>query len=103
MLKDPPITVNVFDEARVNHEMTVELAFVNPVSEILRDCSLTPSGTGLLQWEELTKLPDLMPNNRVCVKLIIVPHKSGERTLLVGFDRASFKDIKTSCIVNVKP
>ncbi|XP_035986257.1 protein-glutamine gamma-glutamyltransferase 5-like [Fundulus heteroclitus] len=103
VLKDPPMTIRVSDEVRVKQEMTVEVAFTNPVNEILRNCTLTLSGTGLFKWEEIARLPDLMPNKTLLVKLNIVPYKSGKKTLLVDFDCASFRDIKTSCIVHVKP
>ncbi|XP_035986261.1 protein-glutamine gamma-glutamyltransferase 5-like [Fundulus heteroclitus] len=97
------MTISVSDEVRVNQEMTVEVAFTNPVNEILRDCTLTLSGTGLFKWEEIARLPDLMPNKKLHVKMSTVPYKSGEKTLLVDFDCASFRDIKTSCIVHVNP
>ncbi|KAM4741224.1 protein-glutamine gamma-glutamyltransferase E-like [Anableps anableps] len=103
VLKDPPITITVSDEPRVHQEMTVEVIFKNPINKTLTDCSLTLSGTGLVDWEKIIKLQDLMPNNVLRLKLGMFPYKTGKRTLLVDFDCASFRDIKTSCIVNVKP
>ncbi|KAM4583270.1 protein-glutamine gamma-glutamyltransferase E-like [Fundulus diaphanus] len=103
VLKDPPITITVSDKARVKNSMSARVAFTNPISKILRHCTLTLSGRGLFYGEKTFKLPDLMPNQRLLVKLNIVPYKSGEKTLLVDFDCASFRDIKTSCIVHVKP
>uniref|UniRef100_A0A3B5MI63 Transglutaminase-like domain-containing protein n=1 Tax=Xiphophorus couchianus TaxID=32473 RepID=A0A3B5MI63_9TELE len=103
VLMKPPISITVFGESRVNREMTAEVLFQNPVKEILRDCSLTLTGSGLFNGELITRLPDLLPNNRVRVKFHFVPYRSGDRTLLVDFDCASFRDIKKSCTVIVKP
>uniref|UniRef100_A0A3B3XGK3 protein-glutamine gamma-glutamyltransferase n=1 Tax=Poecilia mexicana TaxID=48701 RepID=A0A3B3XGK3_9TELE len=103
VLKDPPITITVSDEARVNQILSVLVTFMNPISETLTDCSLTLSGTGLIDWEQRVKLEDLMPNKKMCVELSIVPYRSGERTLLADFDCAAFRDIKTSCVINVRP
>uniref|UniRef100_A0A3B5MUX8 Transglutaminase N-terminal domain-containing protein n=1 Tax=Xiphophorus couchianus TaxID=32473 RepID=A0A3B5MUX8_9TELE len=39
----------------VNREMTAEVLFQNPVKEILRDCSLTLTGSGLFNGELITR------------------------------------------------
>lgn len=103
VLMNPPITITVSGEGRVGRELSAEVVFMNPVKEILRDCSLTLSGSGLFSGELMTRLPDLLPNNRVRVRFGFIPYKSGERTLLVDFDCASFRDIKKSCTVIVRP
>uniref|UniRef100_A0A3B5QVZ1 Protein-glutamine gamma-glutamyltransferase 2 n=1 Tax=Xiphophorus maculatus TaxID=8083 RepID=A0A3B5QVZ1_XIPMA len=97
------ILSEALEQELVNREMTAEVLFQNPGQEILRDCSLTLTGSGLFNGELITRLPDLLPNNRVRVKFHFVPYKSGDRTLLVDFDCASFRDIKKSCTVIVKP
>ncbi|MEQ2222170.1 hypothetical protein ILYODFUR_023257 [Ilyodon furcidens] len=103
VLMNPPISITVPGEGRLNKEMIAEVQFMNPVKEILRDCSLTLSGSGLFNSEIITRLPDLLPNNRVRVKCGFVPYRSGERTLLVDFDCASFRDIKKSCRIIIGP
>ncbi|XP_043978494.1 protein-glutamine gamma-glutamyltransferase E-like isoform X1 [Gambusia affinis] len=103
VLMKPPMSITVFGESRVNRELIAEVIFQNPVKEILRNCSLTLTGSGLFKGELTTRLPDLLPKNRVRVKFNLVPYKSGERTLLVDFDCDSFRDIKNSCTVIVKP
>ncbi|MEQ2262650.1 hypothetical protein XENORESO_018374, partial [Xenotaenia resolanae] len=103
VLTNPPISITVSGESRVNQEMTAEVVFMNPVNETLRNCILTLSGCGLIIGEEKTELPNLLPNNRVRVKIVFVPHKIGERTLMVNFSCTAFRDIKTSCTVNIKP
>uniref|UniRef100_A0A3Q2UI21 Protein-glutamine gamma-glutamyltransferase 2 n=1 Tax=Fundulus heteroclitus TaxID=8078 RepID=A0A3Q2UI21_FUNHE len=48
-LEDPPITIKVLGEARVNCPMTIEVEFENPLNETLRSCSLTVIGCGLFR------------------------------------------------------
>ncbi|XP_035986258.1 protein-glutamine gamma-glutamyltransferase 6 [Fundulus heteroclitus] len=103
VLMNPPIVITVQGEGRVNKEITVEVLFMNPLNEILRNCSLTLSGSGLLREELITKVPDLPPKNRVRVMFAVIPYRSGERTLLVDFDCASFRDIKKSSTVIIRP
>lgn len=38
--------------ARLNQKTAVEVVFMNPVNETLRDCTLTISGSGLVDGEE---------------------------------------------------
>uniref|UniRef100_A0A3P9QFK6 Protein-glutamine gamma-glutamyltransferase 2 n=1 Tax=Poecilia reticulata TaxID=8081 RepID=A0A3P9QFK6_POERE len=80
--------------SKVNQELTAEVVFTNPIDETLSDCSMSLSGSGLMIGQEITKF-------RVAV--VLVPYKTGERSLLVNFSCSSFKDIKSSCIVNIKP
>ncbi|XP_036007580.1 protein-glutamine gamma-glutamyltransferase E [Fundulus heteroclitus] len=103
VLANPPISITVSGESRLNQEMTAEVAFMNPVNETLRNCTLSLSGSGLFIGEEIINLPNLLPSNKVRVKITLVPYKMGERALLVNFNCASFRDIKTSCTVNIKP
>uniref|UniRef100_A0A3B3TZZ1 Protein-glutamine gamma-glutamyltransferase 2 n=1 Tax=Poecilia latipinna TaxID=48699 RepID=A0A3B3TZZ1_9TELE len=71
------------DEARVDQKMTFKVDFKNPVNETLTGCTLTVSGTGLVQSEEIIKYV-------------------GKCTLLVDFDCASFRDIKKINYKNLK-
>ncbi|XP_041834883.1 protein-glutamine gamma-glutamyltransferase 5 [Melanotaenia boesemani] len=103
VLKDPPVSITVFGQSRVNQETSVEWVFMNPLKETLKDCSLTISGSGLLQGETVNKLPDLRPNCRVRTKFPIVPYKSGQRTLIVDFDCSAFRNVKDSRTILVLP
>uniref|UniRef100_A0A1A8U436 Protein-glutamine gamma-glutamyltransferase 2 n=1 Tax=Nothobranchius furzeri TaxID=105023 RepID=A0A1A8U436_NOTFU len=100
-LMDPPISINVTDEGRVNQPMTVEMVFMNPVEDTLRNCTLTVSGSGLTE-ETTIKLQDLQQGRRLRVQFTIVPYRSGERTLLLDFDCSLFRDIKKSCSICVQ-
>ncbi|XP_017284736.1 protein-glutamine gamma-glutamyltransferase E-like [Kryptolebias marmoratus] len=102
VLQDPTISITVPDEVQLNQDTAIEVAFSNPLDQILRDCKLTVSGSGLVSGQTITKLPDVMLKEDVHVTLNIVPYKSGTRTLLVNFDSDFFRDIKASAVVNVK-
>uniref|UniRef100_A0A3Q3AVZ2 Protein-glutamine gamma-glutamyltransferase 2 n=1 Tax=Kryptolebias marmoratus TaxID=37003 RepID=A0A3Q3AVZ2_KRYMA len=102
-LRDPPLSITVSGEGKVNHELNAEVIFMNPINETLRNCTLTLSGSGLFIGEVVTNLPDLLPSNRIRITFAFFPYKIGERTLLVDFDSASFRDVKASCSINVEP
>ncbi|KAM4741222.1 LOW QUALITY PROTEIN: protein-glutamine gamma-glutamyltransferase E-like [Anableps anableps] len=103
VLTNPPVSITVSGESRVNQQLTAEVSFMNPVNDTLRDCTLSLSGSGLLIGEHRTKLPNLPPSHRVRIITDLVPYKSGERTLLVNFNSSSFRDIKNSYTINIKP
>ncbi|KAK5871919.1 hypothetical protein PBY51_012659 [Eleginops maclovinus] len=104
VLIDPPISVKVTTAAKVNQSVKGEVIFMNPVTtEMLTNCTLSFSGTGLMKNEAEIKLQDLKPYNRLHVYFSFVPYKSGKKTLVVDFDCSTFRDIKASCIVNVQP
>ncbi|KAF7652018.1 hypothetical protein LDENG_00102330 [Lucifuga dentata] len=103
VLEDPPIFINVQGMARMYNYLPVEIYFINPIQETLTNCSLTVSGSGLLRHDFEHNLPDLPPNHKVLVKYYIVPYKVGQKTITADFDCSFFRDIKKSCIINVKP
>ena len=43
------VRVQVNGEARVNREVVATIVFMNPVNVTLRNCTMTLSGSGLLQ------------------------------------------------------
>ncbi|XP_030584846.1 protein-glutamine gamma-glutamyltransferase E isoform X2 [Archocentrus centrarchus] len=103
VLLNPPISITLLSPARLNRRTAVEVVFMNPVNETLRECSLTISGSGLVDGEDEYKLPDLKPSNRVRITSFFVPLKTGEKTLVANFDCSSFRHIKCVCTVNVTP
>ncbi|XP_062272509.1 protein-glutamine gamma-glutamyltransferase E-like [Scomber scombrus] len=102
VLMDPPISIKVVGPVRLYQEMTVELLFLNPVQETLKDCVMTISGSGLLRREIQYRIPNLPPNHRVLVKLPITPYKIGERTFVADFDCSVFRNAKGSASVYVQ-
>ncbi|XP_028430814.1 protein-glutamine gamma-glutamyltransferase 5-like [Perca flavescens] len=102
VLLDPPITITVSGITRLNREAEGEVVFMNPVTETLKECTLTISRSGLLKEDIEVKIPDLKKNNRICVKFPFVPYKPGRKTLVANFDCSTLRDIKGSGTVDVK-
>ncbi|XP_070759192.1 protein-glutamine gamma-glutamyltransferase 2-like [Enoplosus armatus] len=103
VLLDPPISVTVPGDIRLNCQASGEVVFMNPVNETLTECTLTLSGSGLWREDLEYKLSDLEPNNRIRVQFFFVPYKVGKKTLVADFDCCTFRDIKGSCTVDVRP
>ncbi|XP_026162493.1 protein-glutamine gamma-glutamyltransferase 2 isoform X1 [Mastacembelus armatus] len=103
VLENPPLSITVPSLIKVNREASGEVLFMNPVNELLKDCSLILSGSGLLDEEVKHNLPDLRPSSRVRIKFFFVPQKIGDKTLIANFTCSTFRNIKSSCTVNVKP
>uniref|UniRef100_A0A3B4FYI7 Protein-glutamine gamma-glutamyltransferase 2 n=1 Tax=Pundamilia nyererei TaxID=303518 RepID=A0A3B4FYI7_9CICH len=89
--------------ASVNQSTTAEVVFMNPVNKTLTDCTLTISGSGLVDGEQNCILPDLKPSHRFRVTFFLLPKKTGKKTVLADFDCSSFRDLKCTCTVNVQP
>ncbi|KAM7401597.1 hypothetical protein PAMP_016902 [Pampus punctatissimus] len=103
VLLDPSVSITVAGQARLNREANGQVIFVNPINEILKDCTLTISGSGLLREEIQCRLPDLKPNIQIRMNFIFVPYKIGQKTLVVDIDCSTFRNIKSSYTVNVLP
>ncbi|KAL3978523.1 fibroblast growth factor [Sarotherodon galilaeus] len=103
ILLDPPISITLCSPARVNQSAAAEVVFMNPVNKTLTDCTLTISGSGLVDGEQKCILPDLKPSNRIRATVFLFPNKTGKKTLVASFDCSSFRHLKCTCIVNVLP
>lgn len=103
LLRDPPLQITVSGSARVNSVASGKLVFMNKFDETLKNCSLTFSGNGLLEKDFDCKIPDLKTNTRLSVMFNFIPYKPGKKTLVVVFDSATLKDVKSRCQVNVLP
>ncbi|XP_040890425.1 protein-glutamine gamma-glutamyltransferase E [Toxotes jaculatrix] len=101
VLLDPPIHITIPSQIKLQCEASGEVVFMNPVNEMLKDCSLTLTGSGIMKEEIQHKLPDLQPNKRFRVKFFFVPYKTGEKIVMATFSCSVFKDIKTSYTFNV--
>ncbi|XP_044077572.1 protein-glutamine gamma-glutamyltransferase 5 [Siniperca chuatsi] len=102
VLLDPPISVTVSSSARLNQEASGEVVFMNPVDETLKDCTLTLTGSGLLNEDIKVKLSDLKASNRIRVAFFFSPYKTGQKTLVAHFNCSTFRDVKGSCSVFVR-
>lgn len=102
VLLDPPINIKLLNEARVRSEVSLEVVFLNPVKETLKDCTLTLSGSGLWKEPHTVRLSDLGPHSRLRSNVSFVPYKTGLQTLVANFDCSVFRNIKSSCSFHVK-
>ncbi|KAM7421911.1 hypothetical protein PAMA_010132 [Pampus argenteus] len=103
VLVDPPVSITVIGQARLNRNTNGEMIIKNPVNETLKDCRLTVSGSGLLREEIKCRLPDMKPNTQIRASFSFVPYKIGQKTLVVNIDCSTFRNIKASYTVNVFP
>ncbi|KAK7915681.1 hypothetical protein WMY93_011442 [Mugilogobius chulae] len=84
-------------------EAIVEVSFLNPVNETLKECTLSLSGSGLWKEEQnFRSFTGPRAHNRVRVQVGFYPYKTGVQTLVADFDCSMFRDIKNNLSVPVK-
>ncbi|KAM9860259.1 protein-glutamine gamma-glutamyltransferase E-like isoform 2-T2 [Aulostomus maculatus] len=103
VLEEPPLTVTVGDEVKLGRLVKIEVSFTNPTQELLTNCTLTLSGSGLIKEDIESSIPDLKENTRVRVQFHVIPYKAGKKTLMANYNCDTFKDIKGSCTFTVEP
>ncbi|KAI3369697.1 hypothetical protein L3Q82_024533 [Scortum barcoo] len=101
VLLDPPVSVTTPSQIRVNECATGEFVFMNPVNEILKNCALTLSGSGLFKEEFKVEIPNMSPSTRIRIKFPFCPYKTGEKILMANFDCSIFRNIKCSSTFTV--
>ncbi|XP_046871169.1 protein-glutamine gamma-glutamyltransferase 2-like isoform X1 [Hypomesus transpacificus] len=101
--KDPALTITSVGPAQQYRELMAEVVFMNPLDEALKDCTITVTGSGVLQSSLETRLAWLPPGHRVRVQVPVTPYRSGQKKLVADFNCNSFRNIKASCNVDVAP
>ncbi|XP_043088098.1 protein-glutamine gamma-glutamyltransferase 2 isoform X2 [Puntigrus tetrazona] len=99
----PELNVTVGGTPLQDSEMSAEVMFLNPLSSPLRNCSITLTGSGLLKQTEQSSTVELGPGQRITLKVTFKPYRVGPRKLVANFDSSTFKDIKVSVDINVRP
>lgn len=99
----PPLQLTTNGTPLLNGDMTAEVMFENPLSESLYNCSITLTGSGLLRQTEETKISELGPGQKATLKVKFRPNRAGPKKLVACFDSSTFKDIRNSVDVNVRP
>ncbi|RXN29515.1 glutamine gamma-glutamyltransferase [Labeo rohita] len=99
----PTLKVTVSGTPLQNSEMTAEVVFENPLTTPLKNCSMTLTGSGLLKQTEQSNTVELGPGQRITLKVTFKPYKMGPRKLVANFDSCTFRDIKSSVDINVRP
>uniref|UniRef100_A0A4W6BKE7 protein-glutamine gamma-glutamyltransferase n=1 Tax=Lates calcarifer TaxID=8187 RepID=A0A4W6BKE7_LATCA len=99
----PSLSMKVLGEARVDRKMTMEVEFTNTLNATLRNCSLTVTGSGMYKFDSVERLVQLEPNATWKLLITTIPRRSGTRVVVADFDCSAFRDMLSSCIVDVKP
>ncbi|XP_056156869.1 protein-glutamine gamma-glutamyltransferase 5 [Lampris incognitus] len=103
VVQDPPLSITVLGQATQYRELTVDVTFLNPLSETLKNCTITVSGSGLIKRVIEGRIGALRQGQNVRFRILFAPYKAGLKTLLANFDCPTFRDIKSSCTIDVKP
>ncbi|XP_042561158.1 protein-glutamine gamma-glutamyltransferase 2-like isoform X1 [Clupea harengus] len=101
--QEPTITIQAPSTCQQFTEVTAEVIFENPISSTLRDGVLTITGSGLLSHTVVARIPVLEADQRVRFRIPFTPYRAGCRKLMADFDCDTFRDMKGSCNVEVKP
>ncbi|XP_050923093.1 protein-glutamine gamma-glutamyltransferase 2 [Lates calcarifer] len=100
----PSLSMKVLGEARVDRKMTMEVEFTNTLNATLRNCSLTVTGSGMYKFDSVeSNIRQLEPNATWKLLITTIPRRSGTRVVVADFDCSAFRDMLSSCIVDVKP
>ncbi|XP_036386811.1 protein-glutamine gamma-glutamyltransferase 2-like [Megalops cyprinoides] len=99
----PPFKITTTGLPALYSDMVAEVVFENPLPVALNDCSISLTGSGLLSRTVETRVKSLGPGLRVRVQIPLKPYRAGPKKLVADFDCDLFRDIKTSCNVDIKP
>ncbi|KAM4622717.1 protein-glutamine gamma-glutamyltransferase E-like [Discoglossus pictus] len=100
-LKKPDIQIQALGQAVKGSPVTVEVTFTNPLSNPVTNCVLTAEGSGLTQDAIHKTVGNLEPEQKINIKLDILPYVSGTKQLLINFTCDKINDIKGFININV--
>ncbi|XP_035244655.1 protein-glutamine gamma-glutamyltransferase 2-like [Anguilla anguilla] len=101
--ENPPISITVTGDPVQFRDLQAEVRFDNPLPVALTNCSITITASGLLSKSVVSRLASLGPDLRVRVLVPFTPYRAGTKKMVADFDSDQFRDIKTSCNINIKP
>ncbi|TKS77339.1 Protein-glutamine gamma-glutamyltransferase 2 [Collichthys lucidus] len=103
VLDEPDIEIKLVGEAMVNKSVTAELTMLNPLPELLQDCSFTIEGISLTEGKPITqKIGTVGRKQEAKANIEFIPTRVGSSKLLVNFDSDKLNNIKSSINVVVK-
>nr|XP_046251978.1 protein-glutamine gamma-glutamyltransferase 2-like [Scatophagus argus] len=103
VLDEPNIEIKLVGEVKVNQSVTAELTLLNPLPELLQDCSFTIDGVGLTDGKPTTaKIGAVGPKQEAKASIEFRPTSAGSSVLLVNFDSNKLRNIKSFINVVVK-
>ncbi|XP_018093876.2 protein-glutamine gamma-glutamyltransferase E isoform X2 [Xenopus laevis] len=83
VLDNPPISIKPLEMAVLNKKMNVEVRFTNPVSFVVKDCTVAVEGAGLIDRQLTAVVPYIKPKQKIKFKVELTPFRSGTRQLIV--------------------
>ncbi|XP_067314791.1 protein-glutamine gamma-glutamyltransferase 2 isoform X2 [Pseudorasbora parva] len=99
----PSLVIRVSGTPLQDSEMSAEVVFENPLPVALKNCCVTLTGSGLLKQAETSSTAELGPGQRIRLSVTFRPYRLGPKKLVADFDSATFRNIKASVDVNVRP
>lgn len=126
---DGIICLQLLGETKVNQLLTAELTLLNPLPELLQDCSFTIEGVGLTDGKPVMhkyarlfphllrilvdngtsrpayvscRITDVGPRQEAKASIQFRPSRAGDAVLLVNFDSDKLNNIKSSINVDVR-
>lgn len=94
ILENPPLDIKVVEQAIVGKMFPVEVSFLNPLDEPVKDCVVTVEGSGLAKKPVVKNVPTIEPAQTAMIQFELTPHKSGKHELSVNLTCDRFKDVK---------
>lgn len=103
VLDEPDLEIKLLGEATVNQTVVAELSLLNPLPELLQDCSFTVEGPGLIGRKPVkARIGDVGPIQEAKTSIEFSPTRAGSSVLLVNFDSDKLKNISSFIYVVVK-
>lgn len=106
VLDEPDIEIKLLGEATVSQSVMAEMTLLNPLPELLQDCSFTIEGVSLTDNKPVTvKIGAVGPKEEAKASVKFTPSRAGSYMLLVKFDSDKLTNIKsfTNVVVNELP
>ncbi|XP_029467470.1 protein-glutamine gamma-glutamyltransferase E-like [Rhinatrema bivittatum] len=94
VVESPPIVIKAPDQVTVKKTVKMEVAFDNPLTEEVKDCTLVVEGSGLVKEPLKINVGNLKPKEKAKIPFEITPYTCGTQQLLVGLVCEKFSEVK---------
>ncbi|XP_031750708.1 protein-glutamine gamma-glutamyltransferase E [Xenopus tropicalis] len=100
VLDNPPISIKPLEMAVLNRKMIVEVRFTNPLSFVVKDCTVAVEGAGLIDRQLTAVVPYIKPKQNIKFKVELTPFRSGTKQVIVHV-KCRYFSIKGHHLLNV--
>ncbi|XP_069507357.1 protein-glutamine gamma-glutamyltransferase E-like [Ambystoma mexicanum] len=94
IVKAPKISFKVPEKVVMKQTFKAEVLIHNPLSEVVRNCTLLLEGSGLLKQQLKISVEDLKPQEKRKIEVDITPYTLGARELLANLVCDRFTNMK---------